>query len=224
MRIEKILDRFCYLLKDYLLLEIDCVDDIIIALNSLLRFVNCQEKVIDIFIKKLKDIKKELVLDIEMFLDSDPAIKSKEEVIHCYPGLFAIMIYRIANYFSRLNINLLPRMLSEFAHEKTGIDIHPCAKIGHHFFIDHGTGIVIGETSIIGNYVKMYQGVTLGAISLSKGSLLKNTKRHPTIKDNVTIYSNATILGSDTIIGNNCIIGCNTVITKSVADNSLVVL
>lgn len=214
MRIEKKIEEFCYLLKDYLLLGIDCSNEI----NDLLiELINDKIKL------DLDKIKNDLKSDIDMFLLSDPAAKGEEEVKYCYPGIFAIMIYRVSHELTKLKINLLPRMLTEYAHSKTGIDIHPNASIGHHFFIDHGTGIVIGETCVIGNYVKIYQGVTLGAISLSKGSSLKNIKRHPTILDNVTIYANASILGADTVIGENSIIGCNTFITKSVPNNSVII-
>lgn len=179
---------------------------------------------IDSIFEEIKSIEEVLNCDIEKFLESDPAVTSKEEVILTYPGLFAIFIYRISHILYLHKITLIPRMMTEYAHQLTGIDIHPGAKIGKRFFIDHGTGIVIGETSIIGEDVKIYQGVTIGALSLDKGKMLKNVKRHPTILNNVTIYANATILGADTIIGNNVIIGGNTFITSSVKDNMIVYL
>lgn len=218
MRIDKKIDEFCYLLKEYILFKKDCYNEINYLFNDILLCLDIKEK----YILDLEDIKKMMDLDIEMFLASDPAAKSKEEVIWCYPGIFSIMIYRVSHKLDKMGILILPRMLCEYAHSITGIDIHPKALIGHHFFIDHGTGIVIGETTIIGNYVKIYQGVTLGAISLSNAYELKNKKRHPTILDNVTIYANAVILGGNTVIGNNSIIGCNTYVTKSVLDNSVV--
>ena len=153
-------------------------------------------------------------------LSGDPAAKTLGEVILCYPGLFAITAYRLAHFFYQKNISILPRLICELAHEKTGIDIHPGASIGESFFIDHGTGIVIGETAVIGNHVKIYQGVTLGALSVEKSFAEK--KRHPTIKDYCVIYSHATILGGETVVGEHSIIGGNVWMTKSVPAYSLV--
>lgn len=184
------------------------------------------ECLISKFLSSLIDVKKALLTDIEAIYNGDPACKSKEEVLICYPGFYAISIYRIAHELVKLNIPYIPRIMSEFAHEKTGIDINPGATIGNYFCIDHGTGIVIGETAIIGNNVKLYQGVTIGAKSFAldtNGHPIKGGKRHPTIKDNVIIYANATILGGDTIIGNNVTIGGNTFITHSVKDNEKVI-
>lgn len=158
--------------------------------------------------------------DLKAIFEFDPAAKSRTEVLVSYPGFFAITVYRIAHELWVQHVPVLPRMLSEYVHGKTGIDIHPGATIGDRFFIDHGTGIVIGETSIIGNDVKMYQGVTLGALSVSKADA--EVKRHPTIGNNVTIYANATILGGKTHIGNGSIIGGNVWITNSIPANSLV--
>ncbi len=158
--------------------------------------------------------------DAQAILENDPAAKSLEEVMFSYPGFFAIAVYRFAHELYKSNIPLIPRIWTEFAHSKTGIDINPGAKIGKKFFIDHGTGIVIGETTIIGNEVKLYQGVTLGALSVTKS--LQNSKRHPTIEDNVVIYANATILGGNTVIGENAVIGGNVWITETVAPNSVV--
>ena len=155
--------------------------------------------------------------DLEAAYDGDPAATSHDEIIFCYPGLFAITVYRLAHELYGLNVPMIPRIMTEYAHSLTGIDIHPGASIGDHFFIDHGTGIVIGETTVIGKYVKIYQGVTLGGLSTRGGQSLRGKKRHPTIEDNVTIYANASILGGDTVIGQGCVIGANAFITKSVA-------
>ena len=165
-------------------------------------------------------IYKSLLLDAEAILKFDPAAQSIEEVLVAYPGFYATAIYRISHQLHIQGIKTLPRILSEYAHSKTGIDIHPGAEIGESFFIDHGTGIVIGETSIIGNNVKVYQGVTLGALNVAKSAA--STKRHPTIEDHVIIYSGATILGGDTIIGHDCIIGGNVWLTYSVPPFSVV--
>ncbi len=162
--------------------------------------------------------------DIEKFMESDPAANSKEEIILSYPGIYAILVYRIAHILYRKKVQLIPRIMSEYAHQITGIDIHPGATIGNRFFIDHGTGIVIGETSIIGDDVKIYQGVTLGAKALENADLLRNVKRHPTIKNRVTIYANATILGGETVIGDDATVGGNVFLTSSVKDNTIVAL
>ena len=161
-----------------------------------------------------------LLLDAKAILTFDPAANSLEEVILSYPGFYAIMIYRLSHPLYQMNIPILPRMFSEYAHSKTGIDIHPGANIGNSFFIDHGTGIVIGETTLIGDNVKLYQGVTLGALNVKKEEA--KTKRHPTIEDNVIIYAGATILGGNTTIGHNSIIGGNVWLTSSIGPNSVV--
>lgn len=168
----------------------------------------------------IPQIYKSLLLDAEAILKFDPAAQSIEEVLVAYPGFYATAIYRIAHQLHIQGIKTLPRILSEYAHSKTGIDIHPGAEIGGSFFIDHGTGIVVGETSIIGNNVKIYQGVTLGALNVAKSNA--SIKRHPTIEDNVIIYSGATILGGDTKIGHDCIIGGNVWLTYSVPPFSVV--
>ena len=155
-----------------------------------------------------------------MYRSNDPASDSPEEVILCYPGFYAVMIYRFANVLYKLEVPILPRILSEYAHSQTGIDIHPGATIGRNFFIDHGTGIVIGETTIIGNRVTVYQGVTLGATFVNRE--LKGKRRHPKIGDNVVIYSGSTILGGDTVIGSNSIIGGNVWLVSSVPKGSKV--
>jgi len=168
----------------------------------------------------LPSLKSILVKDAVFILESDPAAKSLEEVVAIYPGFFAIYCYRLAHLINRLSVPLLPRMITEYAHKITGIDIHPGAEIGSPFSIDHGTGIVIGETTIIGNYVKLYQGVTLGALSVDKSKASK--KRHPTIEDNVILYAGSTILGGETVVGRNSIIGGNVWLTESVAPFSVV--
>lgn len=172
------------------------------------------------FFQSFPAIYQSLENDAQAILDNDPAARSLEEVMFSYPGFFAIAVYRFAHELYKSKIPLIPRIWTEFAHSKTGIDINPGATIGENFFIDHGTGIVIGETTIIGNQVKIYQGVTLGAHSVAKN--LQNIKRHPTIEDGVVIYANATILGGDTVIGENALIGGNVWITESVAPNSVV--
>ena len=165
-------------------------------------------------IEELPEIKRKITLDVEAGFRGDPAAKSIEEVIISYPAIEAILVYRIAHFLHKNGVPVIPRMMSEYIHGKTGIDINPGAEIGESFFIDHGTGVVIGESTIIGNNVKLYQGVTLGALSVKKE--LMNKKRHPTIEDDVTIYANATILGGQTIIGRGSVIGGNTWVTKSI--------
>ena len=174
------------------------------------------------FLEKLPKIRKYIETDVQAAYDGDPAAYNKDEIIYSYPGLFAILVNRIAHELWLLNIPIIPRIMTEYAHSETGIDIHPGATIGKYFFIDHGTGIVIGETTVIGDNVKIYQGVTLGALSTRGGQALKSKKRHPTIEDNVTIYSGASILGGDTVIGKNVVIGGNAFITRSVPEGAKV--
>lgn len=179
----------------------------------------------DSFLARLPRLSKMLRLDLQAAYDGDPAAKSLEEVLLAYPGFEAIMTYRAAHELYALNLPLLPRLLTESAHKRTGIDIHPGAQIGESFFIDHGTGVVIGETCVIGNSVKLYQGVTLGAKSFPKdanGNPVKGNKRHPNIGNNVVIYAGATILGGDTYVGDNSIIGGNVWLTHSVENGSRV--
>ena len=178
------------------------------------------EKITRMFLNTLLSTKRILLKDAEFILESDPAAKQLIEVIAIYPGFFAIYCYRIAHSIDQLSVPLLPRMITEYAHKLTGIDIHPGAIIGSPFSIDHGTGIVIGETAIIGNYVKLYQGVTLGALSVDKSKASK--KRHPTIEDNVILYAGSTILGGETVVGRNSIIGGNVWLTESIAPFSVV--
>jgi serine O-acetyltransferase len=172
------------------------------------------------FFSSIPGIYESLIKDAQLFVDFDPAAHSRESVILYYPGFYAISVYRLSHELFSLKIPYLPRMISEYAHSKTGIDIHPGAVIGDHFFIDHGTGIVVGETTIIGNNVKIYQGVTLGAASVDKS--MKGKKRHPTLEDNVIVYSGSTILGGETIVGHDTVVGGNVWLTKSVPPYSVV--
>ncbi len=178
------------------------------------------EEVTQRFFNNLGNIKKVLLKDADFILESDPAASEQIEVIAIYPGFFAIFCYRIANFLTKLSVPLFPRMITEYAHRVTGIDIHPGATIGVPFSIDHGTGIVIGETANIGNNVKLYQGVTLGALSVDKSKA--SIKRHPSIEDNVILYAGCTILGGETVVGRNSIIGGNVWLTESIAPFSVV--
>jgi len=174
-----------------------------------------QQKTVALLLK-LADLRTVLKQDVLAAFEGDPAAKSLHEIIFCYPGLEAVTIYRVAHELVRLNVPLIPRMMTEFAHCKTGIDIHPGANIGPGFFIDHGTGVVIGETCDIGRHVKLYQGVTLGALSFPRdasGNIIRGKKRHPTLENDVVVYANATILGGDTIIGHHSVIGSNVWLT-----------
>ena len=177
------------------------------------------QEVADEFLSRLPKIKTLLLKDIEALYEGDPAAKSHEEVLLCYPGFYAIFIYRLAHELYALHVPLIPRIMTEYAHEKTGVDIHAGATIGEYFFIDHGTGIVVGETCVIGDHVKLYQGVTLGAKSFEldeNGNPIKDLKRHPNIGNHVIIYANATILGGNTYVGDGCIIGASVWLTSSV--------
>lgn len=179
------------------------------------------------FLERIPDVRKILATDVQAAYDGDPAVRTLDEIIFCYPGLEAVTIHRLAHLLHSLEIPLIPRMMAEWAHSRTGIDIHPGATIGGHFFIDHGTGVVIGETCEIGSHVKIYQGVTLGAVSFqtdADGHLVRGTKRHPTIEDGVVIYANATILGGATRIGHHSVIGSNVWLTRSVDPHTTVVL
>ena len=174
------------------------------------------------FIRRLPRVREFLDTDIQAILDGDPAAYSKSEIILSYPGLSAITVYRLAHELHLLKVPMIPRIMTEHAHSRTGVDIHPGATIGKYFMIDHATGIVVGETTVIGEHVKVYQGVTIGALSTRAGHSLQGKKRHPTIEDNVTIYSGATILGGETVIGHDVVIGGNCFITASIAPNSRV--
>lgn len=187
--------------------------------NATLSDDEIQDKAQDItmrFMSALPRIREYLDTDVHALYDGDPASQSPDEIIICYPGLYAITVYRLAHEFYTMHVPVIPRVMTEHAHSRTGIDINPGATIGKYFFIDHGTGIVVGETTIIGDHVKLYQGVTLGALSLKEGRGLSSVRRHPTIEDNVTIYSNASILGGETVIGANSIVGGNVFLTRSI--------
>jgi serine O-acetyltransferase len=180
-----------------------------------------------LFLEQLPTIREILATDVQAAYDGDPACKSPAEVIFCYPGLEAITVYRLAHLLHELSIPFIPRMMSEWAHSRTGIDIHPGATIGRYFFIDHGTGVVVGETSHIGEHVKLYQGVTLGALSFptdEDGQLVRGQKRHPTLEDGVVVYANATILGGRTVVGHHSVIGSSVWLTRTVAPHTTVVL
>jgi serine O-acetyltransferase len=179
------------------------------------------------FLEEIPELRKVLALDVQAAYDGDPAVRGLDEIIFCYPGLEAVTVFRLAHLLYELKVPLIPRMMTEWAHSKTGIDIHPGATIGHHFFIDHGTGVVIGQTCEIGNHVKLYQGVTLGALSFQTdgdGQLIRDTKRHPTLEDRVVIYANATVLGGGTVIGHDSVIGSSVWLTRSIAPHTTVVL
>lgn len=182
------------------------------------------EEICAYFFKKIASIQRTLLTDVEALFLGDPAANSREEVVFSYPGLFAIFVYRVAHELYLKDVPFIPRIMTEYAHSRTGIDINAGATIGEYFFIDHGTGIVIGETTVIGKHVKLYQGVTLGGLSTRGGQKLSGVKRHPTIEDNVTIYAGATILGGETVIGKDSVIGGNTFIIESVPANTKVSL
>jgi serine O-acetyltransferase len=202
----------------------DALDASAAELRALLRplegSIDDPAEVAGSFFRSLPEIHRQLMIDATALERGDPAAESVDEVILAYPGFLAIAVHRIAHRFNELGVPILPRVLSEWAHERTGIDIHPGATLGHPVIIDHGTGIVIGETAVIGNNVKLYQGVTLGALSVAK--VLASTKRHPTIENDVVIYANATILGGETVIGRGSVIGGNVWITSSIPANSIV--
>lgn len=185
-----------------------------------------QEKTVEL-LRRLPEVRCLLEEDVESAFLGDPAAKSHHEIIFCYPGLEAVTVYRIAHELLLLSVPLIPRMMTELAHSRTGIDIHPGARIGLGFFIDHGTGVVIGETCDIGKNVKLYQGVTLGALSFPRdasGNIIRGMKRHPTLEDDVVVYANATILGGDTVVGHHCVIGSNVWLTQSVEPSTIVSL
>lgn len=178
-------------------------------------------------LKRIPSLRRTLATDVQAAYDGDPACQTTDEVVFCYPGFEAVTVFRIAHELLQLDVPFIPRMMTEWAHQQTGIDIHPGATIGDYFFIDHGTGVVIGETCEIGEHVKLYQGVTLGALSFptdNEGQLIRGTKRHPTIEDRVVVYANATILGGRTVIGHDSVIGSSVWITKTVSPNTTVTL
>ena len=180
------------------------------------------EETVNAFLEALPKLRDLLFTDLDATFEGDPAAKSKEEIVFSYPGFYAITVYRVAHLLYTLGVPFIPRIMTEHAHGKTGIDIHPGATIGEYFFIDHGTGIVIGETTIIGKRVKIYQNVTLGALSPRKGQSLAGVKRHPTVEDDVTIYSGASILGGETVVGSGAVIGGNCFVTESVPSGARV--
>ena len=220
-----VFSKDCYVcfLKETVNYLLDNKDNLLEIKKSFLSYIDKDEEKFNTFSKRLPIIKEELKDDLDFFMISDPAINSKEEVIWSYPGYRAITCYRIAHSLYSDDLFIQARMISELAHSLTGIDIHPGAKIASPFFIDHGTGIVIGQTSIINRYVKLYQGVTLGALSLADAQKMKNVKRHPTIGNHVTIYSCASILG-DITIGDNVTIGANVFLIESVGPNMKVTI
>lgn len=217
------------------------VDDLVNRLNeqmrrAMLSTMDCSEKFASSnssdmamsFLEKIPYVREMMATDVQAAFDGDPAARNTSEIVFCYPGVAAVTLFRFAHEMYQLGVPMIPRMITEYAHSKTGIDIHPGATIGRRFFIDHGTGVVIGETTEIGNDVKIYQGVTLGALSFPKdentGDLVRGTKRHPTIENNVVIYANATILGGNTRIGHHAVIGSSAWITRSVAPHTTVTI
>ena len=203
------------------------IEDVMYNLNKQIAIVlrgtmepdQAQEKAQELsleFFRAIPGVRAVAQTDVEAFYDGDPAAFSVDEIVFCYPGLFAITVYRLAHILYTLGVPMLPRIMTEHAHSVTGIDINPGATIGKYFFIDHGTGIVVGETTVIGDHVKVYQGVTLGALTTRGGQSLRGKKRHPTIEDNVTIYAGASILGGGTVIGRDSVIGSNVFITHSI--------
>jgi serine O-acetyltransferase len=218
--VGSLMNSVYYTLKNQIVLALTYSDETITMEKA-------QEKAEDIsrhFISRVPHVQQMLLKDVQAGFDGDPAAQSKEDIIISYPGLFAIYVYRVAHELYLENVPLIPRIMTEYAHSRTGIDINAGAQIGEYFFIDHGTGVVIGETTIIGNHVKLYQGVTLGGLSTRQGQALSGVKRHPTIEDNVTIYSGSSILGGDTVIGHDSVIGGNAFITSSVAAETKVIV
>ena len=204
------------------------IEDVMFNLNQqialVLRDTEKSQEICLAFFRSIPKVRALVQTDLQAAYEGDPAASGKEEIVYSYPGLFAITVYRLAHVLQELGVPMIPRIMTEYAHSVTGIDIHPGATIGQHFFIDHGTGIVVGETTVIGNGVKIYQGVTLGALSTRGGQSLQGKRRHPTIEDNVTIYAGASILGGDTVIGRDSVIGSNAFITGSVAPNTTVTI
>ena len=204
------------------------IEDVMFNLNQQIALVirddqKSQEICLEFF-RNIPKVRALVQTDLQAAYEGDPAASGKEEIVYSYPGLFAITVYRLAHVLYDLGVPMIPRIMTEHAHSVTGIDLHPGATVGEHFFIDHGTGIVVGETTVIGNRVKIYQGVTLGALSTRGGQSLRGKRRHPTIEDNVTIYAGASILGGDTVIGRDCVIGSNVFITESVAPYTTVTI
>lgn len=202
------------LLRRHVLEEDECSG---VQAEALLRQVLPDgEAVLQQFMGELSRVRELLITDLQAAFDADPAATGTEEILLSYPGFFAVTVYRLAHVLYTLNVPLLPRLMTEYAHSLTGIDIHPGAQIGPYFFIDHGTGVVIGQTTVIGSHVTLYQGVTLGGLSTRGGQSLRSVRRHPTIEDHVVIYAGASILGGQTCVGHHCVIGANAFITESV--------
>ncbi len=220
--VEEFTKKLFYALfdEDYCEQNKSRIEQLFIEITETLAIEN-REELWGVYQGTFKEIRQKLDLDAIAFERYDPAAKSLEEIYLAYPGFHAIAVYRLTHELYKLRVTTLPRMMSEYAHGLTGTDIHPGAKIGASFFIDHATGIVIGETTVIKNHVKIYQGVTLGGIQVKKS--LADVKRHPTIEDNVTLYANATVLGGNVTIGKNSIIGANVSITESVQEGSLII-
>ncbi len=216
--LDQLLYETYYLLKRQIMLAFSFFD----TERSIADFEERAEEICDAFFQKLPRLQEMLQKDVNAGFLGDPAAQSKEEIIICYPGFYAISVYRFAHELYEYKVPLLPRIMTEHAHSLTGIDINAGATIGENFFIDHGTGIVIGETCVIGKNVKIYQGVTLGALSTRGGQGLAGVRRHPTVEDNVTIYAGATILGGETVIGENSVIGGNCFVTKPIPKNTKV--
>ena len=210
----------CQLNAELIHKELHLIADILLHTIAQLTSKDQAQTIVEKFVEELPNIQRRLAKDANCYLANDPAAKSLEEVILTYPGFFALCVHRIAHKLHELRVPLIPRLFSEYAHSKVGIDIHPGAIIGKNLFLDHATGIVIGETTVVGNDVKIYQGVTLGALYLEKK--LSSIKRHPTVENNVVIYAGATILGGDTVIGRHSTIGGGAWVTKSVIPDSLV--
>ena len=213
-RLTMIMEDVLYNLRKQIFLALRYQEDF--AQATEIEMQRHAEEVCTKFFQKIPKIREFINTDIQATFDGDPASLSKAEIVLCYPGLFATSVNRLAHELYLLNVPLIPRMLTDYAHGPTGIDINPGAKIGKYFMIDHGTGVVIGETAEIGCHVKVYQGVTIGALSTREGQELRGRKRHPTIHDNVTIYSGASILGGETVIGRDAVIGGNVFITSSI--------
>ena len=204
---------------------VDC--DSIPEVNKPRCIIEHSQSIASEYISRMPEIRKQLLTDVKAAYKGDPACNNYDEVILCYPGLQAVTVYRLAHELYNLNVPFLPRMMAEWVHGETGVDIHPGAKIGDHFFIDHGTGVVIGATCVIGKHVKIYQGVTLGALSFPEdemGQLIRDSKRHPTIEDRVVIYANATVLGGKTVVGRDSVIGSSVWLTSSVDPSTTVTM
>lgn len=213
--------------EDYAALLLDRIEEHLkqqIALALPEEEANRADAIAQDFITALPHVHEMLLKDVDATYDGDPAAQNKSEIIFAYPGLYAIFVYRVAHELYIRNVPMIPRIMTEYAHSRTGIDINPGATIGSYFFIDHGTGIVVGETTVIGSHVKLYQGVTLGALSPRAGHSSLPGKRHPTVEDNVTIYSGASILGGETVIGENTVVGGNAFLTEAVDANTRVVI